>query len=482
MNKISNLLQSKKSIMGFLLLAALVVNTYKIQDNSGRIKRLTNFESGIQTCFTRVNQTYTAKMLADATSIYLTLNFQNLTEECFAEGILNVEESFKNELSQTAKKLSNLASNVHWFHEDVLSPGLSKGITGNGESRDEGSRFEKIESTKDEILESSEIYKTEVFEQLNEEKSFFYISAILLVILMFSEYISKNRKILSNLYREKEAEEELMDSGGVESVRVGEIIRAALEQNDLYKCSKLFSNYHGQQLFEKNIKNKNKIDLESLISPIGNQLPVDVNEKINKIWNDDSIGIPNDNVEGKILHDLNLEKMNSSVINLLVEKLFSEGIQLDVKIPSSLMIKGRHEEIEQTLYHLLNFAINSTSSELVEKNISICANRLGDVVAFDLIYSGKGFDTQYLKQRAGIINDEILQDVDLQICQMLLSEVDAKIQLDNKIDQVGEISGGRIKIIFKTGHSNVRLVDLKVGSKREIIAGLNADALSTLDI
>src|SRR5437868_15284681 len=116
--KITNLLESKRNIAGLFLLAALVGITYNIQENSTRIKRLTNFESGMQTCFARVNQTYTAKMLGDTASNYLTQNFQNLTEECFAEGILNVEVSFKTELSQVAKKLSTLASNVHWFHED----------------------------------------------------------------------------------------------------------------------------------------------------------------------------------------------------------------------------------------------------------------------------------------------------------------------------------------------------------------------------
>ena len=73
------------------------------QENSEKIKRLTNFDSGMQTCFSRVNQTYTASMLADSSSNYLTQNFQNFTEECFAEGILNVEETFKGELSQVAK-------------------------------------------------------------------------------------------------------------------------------------------------------------------------------------------------------------------------------------------------------------------------------------------------------------------------------------------------------------------------------------------
>lgn len=473
MKKNSSFLEHKRSLAGLFLLTALVFNTYNIQENSGRIKRLTNFESGMQTCFSRVNQTYTAKMLAETASNYLTQNFQNLTEECFAEGILNVEDSFKAELSSIAKKLSTLASNVHWFHEDILSPGSARSIVNDGESRNVGERFEKIETTKDEILESSERYKVEVTNSLNNEKTVFYISATLLVILMFSEYMSNSRRRLSNDIREKEAEGELLDNGGVASVKVGEIIRSALEQNNLINCSKLFVNYHVHQSFDKSMKNKN-LSLEELMTPIGAKATVKMNEAIDKIWYDDNIGLTADNGKKRIFQDLNLENISSSTIDLLLEKVFSRGVKLDVKIPDNLMIKGRPEELEQTLYHLVNYAINSASHSKGEKNISIYAHRLGDIVAFDLIHSGLGFDEELLKQRVGINNSGKLLDVDLQICQTLLEEIEAKFQLDNKLNQNGEIIGGRIKIIFKAGSiSATKLVDLKVGSKKEILASLN---------
>ncbi|MBC7537829.1 MAG: hypothetical protein H7281_03350 [Bacteriovorax sp.] len=478
MKKISSFLEHKRSIAGLFLLAALVSNTYNIQENAGRIKRLTNFESGMQTCFSRVNQTYTAKMLGDTASNYLTQNFQNLTEECFAEGILNVEDSFKAELSQVAKKLSTLASNVHWFHEDILSPGSVRAIANDGESRDIGVRFEKIETTKDDILESSEKYKGEITNSLNNEKTVFYVSATLLVILMFSEYMSNTRRRLSNNIREKEAQAELLDNGGAASVKVGEIIKSVLDQNNLINCSKLFANYHEHQSFDKTIKNKSKFSLEGLITPIGNQTLVGMNETIDKIWNDDSIGVTADNIEDKMLLDLNLENMSSSVVDLLAEKLFSRGIQLDVKIPDNLMVKGRQEELEQTLYHLINYAINSTDEGSGEKNISIFAHRLGDIVAFDLIHSGLGFDEEILKHRVGITSSGKSLDVDLQICQTLLEEIEARFQLDNKLNQNGEIIGGRVKIIFKAGtNASARLVDLKVGSKKDIQAILNQSAV-----
>lgn len=481
MKKFLNLLQNKRSVTGLFLLAALVTTTYKIQENSGRIKRLTNFEGGIQTCFSRVNQTYTAKLLADTSSQYLSQNFQNLTEECFAEGILNVEDSFKTELSQVAKKLSTLASNVHWFHEDILSPEMVNSISNNGEARDVGARFEKIETTKDEILESSDVYKTEISNDLDTQKTVFYVSATFLVILMFSEYMSTARRRFSNNAREKEAQAELMDHGGAVSVKVGEIIRAALEQNDLVNCSKLFSNFHAQHTFDKTIKNKNKFSLESLVTPIGAQSSSNVNENIEKIWNDDSIGLSADNSESKMQEDLNLEAMSSAVVDLLAEKLFSQGIQLDMKIPENLMVKGTQEELEQSLYHLVNYAINSTHSENGEKSISIFAHKLGDIVAFDLIHSGHGFDEEILKQRVGITNSDKQLEIDLQICQTLLSGIDAKIQLDNKINQNGEITGGRIKIIFRSGNkAAARLVDLKVGSKKDILATLQSATSSAI--
>ena len=472
MKTISSFFEHKRSIGGLILLVALIANTYNIQENSVRIKHLTNFESGIQTCFTRVNQTYTASLLNDTTSNYLSQNFQNLTEECFAEGILNIEESFKVELSLVAKKLTTLASNVHWFHEDILSPGATRAISKDSESRDVGARFEKIENTKDAILESSEKYKNEITNSLNSEKTIFYVSAVLLAIMMLSEFMKNARHRLSNNIFEKNASKELLDNGGGASVKVADIIKSALEQNNLVNCSKLFSNYHAYQALDK--KNKDKTGLEGLITPITAKSSNEISEKINEVWEDDSIGITADTNEGKMLHDLNLEQMSSAVIDLLAEKLFSKGIQLDIQIPENLMVKARSEELEQAMYYLINFAVNSSQSINGENNISIYAHRLGDIVAFDLIHTGTGLDAEILKRRAGITNSTKELDIDLKICQTFFEEMGAKFQLDNKIGQNGEVIGTRIKIIFKAGsNSTARLIDVKVGSKREILAAMD---------
>lgn len=476
MKKLVNVFENKRSIAGLFLLAGLIFTTYSIQENSGQIKRLTNFESGIQTCFTRVNQTYTANLLGDKASTYLTQNFQNLTEECLAEGILAVENSLSKDLAASAKLLSNLASNVHWFHEDILAPNGAKNLAGSGQARDVGSRFEKIETTKDEILESTNSLKTQITNSQNFQKNIFYISATLLVMLMIAEYMSITRRRLSNNAREKEAHDELLNNGGAASVKVGEIIRVALEQNDMVNCSKLFANFHAFTITEKG---KNKMSLETLVTPMG----TDTNKAvytIDKIWEDDSIGVAADITANNKLHNINLEQMSSTVVDLLAEKLFSQGVQLDMNIADNLEIRARQEELEQTLYHLFAYAINSTQSTNGEKNISVYAHKLGDVVAFDLIHSGGGFGESTLKKRIGLEDNGSELNLDLQICQSLLEEIQAKIQLDNKLDQNGNVIGGRVKIIFKAAAMTAeainqgRLVDLKVGSKKEILAAMSA--------
>lgn len=481
MKKLVNVFENKRNLVGLLLLTGLIFTTYRIQENSGFIKKISNFESGIQTCFSRVNQTYMANLLGDKTASYLSSNFQNLTEECLAEGLLTVENLSNDKSIQVSRLLSNLASNVHWFHEDILAPESSKSLAGNSEPRDVSNRFEKIETMKDEILELAVNQKNDFSNSLNQQKNVFYVSATLLMVIMLIEFLSMTRKKLSNNLRETEARAELLNSGGVNSVKLREIIKTALDQNELTNCSMLFSNFYNFATTEKK-ETKNLIN--SLVTPtrVNTQTAIEMNKVINKIWEDDSYGVNVDT--NTIIESVNLEAMGNNVIDLLAEKLFSQGVQIDLKIPENLMVQGKSEDLEQSLYHLFAYAINSTTSDNGEKSISAYAHKLGDVVAFDLLYSGAGFDEAILKQRVGLDDGSKELDLDLKICQSLLGEFKAKIQLDNKLDQNGNIVGGRVKIIFKTGvantispHSNShtgRLVDLKVGSKKEILANMAA--------
>jgi signal transduction histidine kinase len=439
MNQITGLLANKRIVSSIFLLGGVLVFTYFIQDNSQKLKRVTNLESGIQTCFSRVNQTYTAKLLNDQTSQYLTQNFQGLTEECFAEGILNVEENLKTDLPIIAKKISTLASNVHWFHEDSLLPAGATHTLGTGdEGRNIGSRFETIETTKDEILDSAEQYKVRLSNDLKMDNAFFYAASVLLAIMLMFEYIANANRKISNSAREKEAGAELLDGEGIESVKIGEIISVALEQNDLKNCATLFNNfyYNLKIVNHAEVPNKEIRALQNLVTP-ERFVKVAVAEKdiakIEATWHDDTSGVVVDKPQRNV-EEYNLNQVTANVIDLLAERIFSQGVQLKAVIAEHITIKGREEELEQVFYHLLASAITFSHSS----QISMVAQRLGDIVILDLSFQNKS-------------NSDLMASVDMRICQTLLDEINAKIKLDNTLDQLGNVTGTRVKIIFIAG-------------------------------
>jgi hypothetical protein len=486
MKEVSILMKNKRTLLGMMLIGVLIYTSYHVQENSSALKKITTFESGVQTCFGRVNQTYTAKLLDDGASQYLSQNFEALTEECFAESIINVDENFKVQMALVAKKLSNLASNVHWFHEDLITPTGVKSLS-NGEGRDIGNRFEKIENTKDEILEATESFKVNITNEFNNGKSVFYVTATLLIFVMLLEYLSNTKKNISNNAREIEANGELLVNGGIHSVKLGEIIRQALEQNDLNSCAKLFNNYYLNASYEKTVKTRSTMD--TFIAPAVNAsvLPgisgIASAENLDKIWNDDSIGLVADSkmkgTNSNGLDSLNLDNFVSKAIDVLSDKLFSKGVQLEININENIFVEAKDEILEQILYHAISYSVNSTHDKTTSSNtVAINAIKLGNLTALDITSTGKGFDAEVLKSRIGLSleNNNLELDIDLQICQSLASEINGKMQLDNRLSQMGEVVGSRIKLILKTANqtaSTSKLVNLKRGSKKEVLAQLN---------
>ena len=375
-----------------------------------------------------------------------------------------------------SKKLGTMASNVHWFHEDLIAPQGVKSLA-NGEGRDLNSRFEKIESTKDELLDETESFKANITKELNVSKNIFYVTSSLLVIMMIFEFFTNSKRTIINNAREFEAAKELADNGGVQSVKLGEIIRVALEQNNLKNCAKLFNNFYVNNTFEKSIKNKGTNALDALITPGTIVAERASKEKIEKIWNDDSIGIMADNVITETSNAINLEQITNTAIDLLSDKLFSKGVQIECNIDSSIYLAGSEEVLEQVIYHSLIFSVNHTGHSIESnKIISVNALKLGDVVAIDITASGNGFNNEMLKQRIGLESQKTELDIDLQIAQSLVLEAGGKTQLDNRLSQNGNVNGTRIKLILKgsEAHKTAKLMDIKKGSKKEILAQLNA--------
>ena len=59
----------------------------------------------------------------------------------------------------------------------------------------------------------------------------------------------------------------------------------------------------------------------------------------------------------------------------------------------------------------------------------------------------------------------------IQISKQIFDDSGVKVQLDNSINQAGEIDSAKLKLIFKAGTmvTKGKLVDLKIGKKSDIL-------------
>lgn len=478
-NKISKSFYFYGKLLTPIILLTVLVTNYNIQESASNFKKITNFENGIQTCFMRVNQSFTAKLLNDSSSNYLSSNFQSLTEECFAEAVVNLEDSFKSNFLKASKVLNTLASNVHWFHEDILAPENLKKVDKNlkeNEYRDVGSRFEKIEQTKDEILDLCEKFKSSVELSLKKQKNIFIFSTIFLLIFILIEMLLFFRNRIINKKLEKEAKLELNYNTNQFSTKSVEIITDALIANNLNNCSLLFANYKPLENLDSKLKAVSKLDIEKLITPVSNVKPnttvnaITTNEIIEKVWENDNLAIDLDNkIEVQTikqvdnLMNVNLEKICSDYLDTNVDKFFSKGILVNIDIPKNFLIKGHLEGMEVAIFHLMNFAVGVSNDPKIEKSVRLVAKKIGDLSIFDFYFKGKGFTD-------GLTVEEILEssNLDLKIAISIFLETTAKLQFENTINQIGEVEGGHLKILFKSGVNESRLVDLKIGNKKEL--------------
>jgi len=492
---------SKTKILSalFLTVGGMSFLAFKISQIESKNNQLSTIERGLDTCYARVNQTYTAKMIQDQSMNYLSQSFQALTEDCFAEVAQAINEGLKEEMPKTAKKLSTLASSVHWFHESLISNNKNSQV----KDGDFGSRFEKIESLRDEVLEEIDFIKVANGKESLSLKHMLLAATIFLFAGIIFELSRRTRKNLSILEKDSQALKEMEESGGVYSIKIGEIIKNALEDGEYYQCAKFFTNYYLHQVFEKN--NRENLN-RSFVTPssLGQKTfpSQHTNQRSNQedvieaIWENEQLTI---DIDGKMLNKnptsseigesaTENEHMSSTClldqsVNSLIEqtsgKLFSKGIGLDLKLVENTKVVGDEETILCFLFSAISYLINSAETNDQAARLKITMLKLGDVLALDMSISGKSIPLELLKERKGLdlggdIQNSTSLDLELKICLETAALIDgSKCVLDHSLNQMGEVVGPRIKMIFKLAtERQVTLSSLHVGKKAEILESI----------
>ena len=236
MNPLKNII-TKPLFFGFLLwiilpLIALIFSHSQISTYS----MLSKLQDGNGICFSRVVQTFTAKMLGKISSSYLKPDFIQMTGGCYKDIFDNFHHGLEKNFPTLAEQMTRITSKSHWFHEKLDTKIIN--LTGNTRPNNLinlENHFIKIEALNDEMNQTTESQKDEILSTINLSYMIFLTLFLLAAILLFIPLIKALRGYTSPVKskdREYDTQESHLEENSpsplTEPTLLSEIIEEAL--------------------------------------------------------------------------------------------------------------------------------------------------------------------------------------------------------------------------------------------------------------
>lgn len=423
----------------------------------------------VRTCFLRVHQTYTAKLISDNSSLYLNEEFQKLTEECFAEVTSQLEQVKSISNSAILNTMNLMKSEIHWFHEKIGGEEVSILDVEETSNRDDvalmsnlSRRFEKLEIKSDQLVDEIDNERT-----IPKEKSFYLrlltVTFSLLTFGLCLVAITRKKRKEQKSEEIESKSKEMLKSGEVENDLAKSLVNDALKTSNFIQTGKLFNKI--------DLKSDSKVSKKPLVQfakEEKNQAKVQVRE----IW-ENSEEVCRDFKEKEIQTKKvsNLERTVADVIDHLSSILFTQGVKVGLDIPSDILVYGEKESLEQVIYHCLLNSVrrvkNTESSELTLK-----VKKMGSIAIVEIKDFGRGYSDKII-ELANLHNGNVDGHMDLLIAKELMED-DGKIVVENFYDENGKTKGGVVRLILKIADGKKRVKSVMKGKKKDIQALISA--------
>lgn len=469
-----SLIQGRSKAFSMLSLFALIGLSSALQHFSGQTSKVLALQDGLQTCFTRVHNTYTARLIGSG-SDYLSNNFVQTTEECMGE-VIRVYENLDLDNNVVLDDLNAIATDLSWFHQKVRATSTSDGLfDGNPENvllSNIGSRYEKLEIKKEEVNQGLINTKTMIAGRKSNVAVLFYGVAAIVPLLLAFEYFQRRRQEEILEKSEKEAKD-LLKEGAQDSHAVHDLVVTTLKAMGMGHVAQVFeiNKISAQQDVSNSAKlngnaPKKSEEKDSAGKPIMlSQNGTTNEEKIDKIWSQ-----PERETTPQIQREsFELEDAITNVIDHISSKIFTLGIKLDIQT-EPIKVYGERESIEQAFYNLLINAIDNYNFDDPNKFLSITTRKLGSTVLVDFFDSGNEYSLEFLRQAKGLIEEDE-SFLDLSIAQGLIEEQESKISFENVANEDGKLVGRKVQVVLEAARTQDRNQDkpaTKNASKRRL--------------
>jgi hypothetical protein len=243
MKKLQTIALEKILLFCGFSMALTIIGFWEYQSNVSMSEKLAKVQTGVSTCYTRVNQTFTAAMIKDFNGPYLKRDFMALTDECLKEGSKSAGIDMST-LPKAGQYFNDLVSEVHWFHEKVVKVvGAQAGgveIPMNAINE----KFMKIEELKLDLTDQLD----SVYGQYREAR----LRDELLVSAAFFMFMGSlfifGLKELSLLRHRREIEHKalsLLNTGsGRAAAMIDQLVQKALSGQGMPIAAQVFNDYH----------------------------------------------------------------------------------------------------------------------------------------------------------------------------------------------------------------------------------------------
>lgn len=482
--RLKNIGLNRIAVVMALSLGLTVVGKMSL-DSSRSYQRLNLIQEGLQTCFNRAQQSFTARMIADLKSPYLAADFQDNTSRCFGETVEVAETHFTDVLKDVPTLVNTLATEVHILH-DRLSTKTSAFSQGSDSGLDTaGKQFSKVERTRDQVLGQLERHNQNLADTISTLRGAFYVISLSLLIFLVFEWSLQRKENQIKQEIEDEARD-LIEAQDFNALRVEGVIRRALEHKDYLHCESLFTQFQHIQT--------QKAKEGSYFTPVEEDvLPEALERRFDEVW--EAADRPERNL---VVYDesftqersepqvttqrapsmltregVELSEVVEQLVEHLGDQIFGHGVALELDIEENLKLKGSQEEIAQFLYQSLNFLTGDSNQCSC---LTMTTRQLGNVVVLNAELDGLGFSQDLVAGQIGYkpLNDESLP-FDLRVAKEVGDVMGAKLSFDNLYDDRGNPAGRTLKLTFRMGDvvdttaRGPRLKDLRKGTKRELM-------------
>jgi hypothetical protein len=428
-----------------LVTGALVYSGSKslaLYQNSHELK------TGINTCFSRVNQTLTSLLVGDFVSEYVKNDFTTTTQDCLSDAIKFYETNLKDN-ADIGKKLNSFSTDTYWFNEKAIGiVGLAQKEQVNVASSNIISKYETLEVYRNEISDSLD----KIINEANQNLKFNQWALIVLAITALGSILVSRR---GNVKNQKAVE--AFEAEATELISKNE---KSLIQIDRFVAK--VTNYWNLPKTYELIK-----DLESLLmSSNTNKVYI---EDLSTVTND-QMNFANEKTENN-LNSTNLTESFNVTLNKLKEKAFSSGVIIDFDLADEVWVKGNRESVDQLLYSVCSESIDRAIEHKDQKKIIIRSKALGGVVYFKLSNADEKFAQDTIDYFSGTNLEPQDVNVNLMMIKELIKDSDAQIKISNRKEK--NINYAQIEISFFATKKPEKRVQIKKGKKRDILGEMN---------